>query len=197
MKLTEMYEEMQKHYEADVEKKRKAKEIAAQKAAEDEKKLKDLMYELIHIVHNELETNCQEIIYKKYWELRQKHPQIRKAKTSLRCDLNEDGIYLEVIVSGYVNSYNDEDGYPRKINNCNDSEFGPMRRFADYAVRHYDAKRDTIELNFEFSLDNNTVTITWDFEGSAWRMKEDFKKIFPEGSVHRINHVDQVILKLD
>ncbi|MBR2704405.1 MAG: hypothetical protein IKE91_02950 [Clostridia bacterium] len=197
MNLTEMYEEIQKQYVVDAEKEREAKELAAKKAAEDENKLKDMIYELIHIVQNELEANCREIIYKKYRAHRQHYPQIRKPKTSLRCDLNEDGIYLVVIVSGHAYGCNDENEYARRINNSSESGFEPMKRFADYAVEHYRAERDTIELSFNFSLDENTVTITWKFEGNAWCLKEDFKKIFPEGSVHRINHVDKVILNLD
>lgn len=187
MNLSEMYEEMQKRYDVDAEEERKTKEA-------DNNILKGIICELIDKVRHELEDNMQEVIYQKFCFIRRIYiGNVKKLKTSLICELTDGGFYLRVCVNCHNSSYNDEHGDARKI----DLDTDAMTRLTQFFVEHYKAEDDSIKVTFEFSLDDNTVTITWDFEGNTWKLKQDFKEIFPKGSVHRSNKVDRLVLNLD
>lgn len=200
MKLKEMYEDMQKRYDADADEERKAKEDAAKKANDNKKKLRSLLEELIHTVRYEIENNLQEEIYEKFWHLRQSHPRIKNLKISLICELTEEGFYLTVCVNGYKCIYDYEDEEADKIwhDEVNmTSKFEVVKQLKQHLIDNYNAREENIELVLEFSLNDNTVTFTWKFYGWECRFKDDLQEILPEGTVRRSKFVDKAIISLD
>ena len=191
MKLSEMYGNMQARYDVYVEEVRKSEDAAEKKAEADRNTLKDIIYEIVKTVRHKPEDNMQESIYQTFLSLREIcRTRLKKIKTSLRCTLTNDGFFLEVCVNDLtrVCQIANSAGNHIKLDSM------VMKQLEQHLVDHYDADKYNIHFRLEFLLDNNTVKITYDFEGAMWKLKQDFKKIFPKGSVHCINGV---VLSLD
>lgn len=183
-----MYEQMQKRYAAEAEQAREEAEREFKKVSEGKKELKRMLKELIEAVRDEIEGSLQPEIYEKFWHLRQSHPRIKKLRTSLICELTEQGFNLTVKVNGYKIIYDYEDEDADKIwhdtANMTSKYENVIKQLRQHLSDNYYAGKQ-MELRLEFMLDDNTVLFTWKLSAYDYRFKNTLREIFPEGVVHR------------
>lgn len=186
MKLDEMYLDMQKRYDADVEQEQKMQEEAKKKAEEKNRKLKELIENLIRDVRHELETNMQAEIYEGYKASRKAGSRCKSYHTKLKCYLHKNGFVLNVVVNGH-NSKDIEHAFG----------FTTMNQFVDYMAEHFEVKDEEYQYILEYSLDENDVTFYWNIGRDIYGFKATLKNIFSRNSIHRYNGVDLLQLKLN